>query len=319
MVKRAKEQRPGLKNTAIFVLTRWNHTSGMVMGSAGISMTAAGLSKEAVWVPAPNTKEELAVKSSVPGTWLCFPSHPEFEFNPGNLPLNNFCTKLIIVSKLPNIFDYFPDSDKISAFDLAPFLPEKYDLKLLENELGNRLLYPYRIPVTEKELRFDLAILHAALKANASTFYKQPTQNGLNSKIIIPEGLLPYFPNLLTIIWVYINCLNPIGIIGLYLQTEVGAKNLGTLIRPQIQSSSGQARLPDGQAVVEVSQESAAAPKQKYQIKMGSTLIIPAPNTHVDIIFDCPGAKIANRNPLTAHVVGGQLGVVVDLRGAKPK
>lgn len=198
--------------------------------------------------------------------------------------------------KLRGIFDYFPGLESIPIEKITTWFKNPENPKILENQLGNRVLYPQAVPTTAAGMNFDLAILREALKIHSLEYYSSSLK-----KIYIPEFFLDRFPNLQDLVWAFIEAFLPIGITAIYLRNEsVGAKNLGTLIRPESLEKEGWVN-------VELN-------SQKYQVKVGSLMVIPIPISKVDFKFASETANIAGKNKVTAIVCGGALGIIVDTR-----
>src|SRR5687768_2390810 len=98
------------------------------------------------------------------------------------------------MSKLSGIFDSFDNLDQIEIESLITWLKNPPSPVQLENYLANKILYPTSLPLTESDMKIDLAILREALKINGPKAEKSnsnllgdnPFLNVTLRKIIIP-------------------------------------------------------------------------------------------------------------------------------------
>ncbi len=120
-------------------------------------------------------------------------------------------------------------------------------------------------------------------------------------RLYIPEELINFFPNLQSLIWVFIDVFNPSGLVTVYIKgNSVGSKNLGTVISPSMQGNNGTIDLSvDG---------------RKYRIKFGSMVTIPTDTRRSTIKFESKMATLQNKDTLSAEIFGGPLGIVIDAR-----
>lgn len=198
--------------------------------------------------------------------------------------------------KTRGLFSYFPKLTNIEVAKVAFWLNCGNNPQILENKLGNRILYWQTIPITYDDLIFDLCLFREALKLQPQSFYNQNLK-----KIYIPEEFLEMFPNIQELAMAFVDSIGHLGISSIVTRFEnVGVKNLGTLIKPEIFSESGSINI--------------FVKGKSYQIKIGSLVIIPADSQKVDIKFESEVAKLLTKNSLIAEVVGGVLGVIVDTR-----
>lgn len=195
-----------------------------------------------------------------------------------------------------SIFECLPNLDSLTAEEIDSRGGRPEHLKLLENELGNLILYPEVVPITAQDVEFELSILRGLLRK-----YPQDYYNANFRKLIIPEALSIRFQDLQQLIRVFIDALNPIGLTAVFLKShDMGAKNFGLIMRPEIKNNNGKITVwVNG---------------KKYEAKVGSSTMIPADNKKVDIKFESDDALLEGRNSVATEVAGGQLGLVVDAR-----
>ncbi|KKR81338.1 MAG: hypothetical protein UU73_C0003G0098 [Candidatus Daviesbacteria bacterium GW2011_GWA1_41_61] len=196
-----------------------------------------------------------------------------------------------------SLLEYFPQLESIYPEKVIQWLKGQGSGQILENEMGNRILYPQTIPLSERELFLEMAILREALKVQPSKYYNR----NLN-RLFIDVDFLERFPDASSLVQAFVDALQPVGLVSLILRSEnVGSKSVGTLLRPRILKPEGKVTLWVG--------------NQKYDIEIGSFITIPSSLNHLTIKFDSPVAKILDHHKLVAEVSGGRLGVVVDTRG----
>lgn len=199
--------------------------------------------------------------------------------------------------KIVGLFSHFPKLNTVTAGSVAAWLGGKADAKLLENRLGNRILFSSSVPYSADDLAFDLAILREAVKTQPQDFINP------NLRLIyIPEEFGEFFPDLRTMVAAFIDVLKPSGVTSVVLKSKtLGLKNLGSVIKPEVTSKSGVIliRIRD----------------YKYEVKVGSLTAIPAESGKVDIHFQSRAAKLLGKDDATLEIAGGKLGLLVDARG----
>lgn len=193
------------------------------------------------------------------------------------------------------LLNYISSVDKLEAQNIAQFLQSKSDLNIIENRLGNLLLYPQIIPTTPEESAFCTAVLKEILRLEPENFY-----NPNLKKIIIPEIIVQICPNLPKLAFIFIDSLKPKNLTSLLLKSEnFGTRNLGTYIKPENISDECFLDVYVGQ--------------QKFHVLVGNISIIPAPKSKVDIKLESNCNIIDGKDEFTAEVVGGDIGIIVDL------
>lgn len=198
--------------------------------------------------------------------------------------------------KLTGFFDSFPKLDQVTVEGVAVWLGRRTDAKILDNKLGNRILYPLAVPYSAEDSVFDLAILREAVKIHSQDYYNR------NLKLIyIPEEFLQHFPDLHKLVWAFADALVLSEVTSILLKSEtLGLKNLGTIIKPKIELSTG---------VILI-----WIRDKKYEVKVGSLTVIPVESSKVDIKFQSRAAKLQGGDGVTMEVAGGKLGLVIDAR-----
>lgn len=198
--------------------------------------------------------------------------------------------------KTARFYEEFPDLENISVEKIARWINRGVDPRILENELGNRILYPQTVPLTSDEMTIDQAILREALKLYPWRYF-----NRNFNKIIIPRQFAERVPDLSKLAWIFIDAFRPVGLTCIYLKSDkAGHAYLGTLIRPKVTASSGAASL--------------LISGKKYDVEVGSLVTVPIQNRRVDIHFESNECTLLDKNKLAIEVIGGPVGVIIDIR-----
>ncbi len=194
------------------------------------------------------------------------------------------------------LFDYSLRFEGIEVEDLQKWLRTPEDRTILENRLGNRILYSQTIPQNQKDLLFDFAIIRKIIEQNQARLYNKNLK-----RIDIPEAFCEHFPDLQKLAGVFIDAISPGGITTFSIKlNQFGRKQIGTYIRPENLQAGGL-------LIISVK-------NQQYQIKTGNLVVIPVPQSRVDITFTSTTAKLTGKKILSIQVVGGPLGLIVDAR-----
>lgn len=171
--------------------------------------------------------------------------------------------------------------------DIASWLKVKGNIHMLQNVIGNRLIYPQTIPVTKEDLQVDLAILREAIFRQPNKIYDQKGRI-----LLIPEEFEKRFPPLVVLVTTIIECLNPSGITFVYLRSRQVNQMIGTIIAPQdIVKNRTISVIVNGKALT--------------NLKPGSLTLFPYKDKQVRVKVDSDEEKL---------VSGGKLGVIIDLR-----
>ncbi len=193
------------------------------------------------------------------------------------------------------VLSYISDIEKIETEKIAAALKFRVNLEIIENQLGNLLLYPHIVPVTEAESNFLLAVLKEILRLEPQNFY-----NPNLKKIYIPEVCFRIIPNLSKLAFIFIDSLKPVNLTSFFFKSETsGIKNLGTYIKPE--DISNQCFLD-----VYINQ-------QKFHIPSGNITIIPCSKQKIDLKMESNCNIIDGKNEFIAEVIGGDIGIIIDL------
>lgn len=204
------------------------------------------------------------------------------------------------MSKVLGVFDYFPLLNKIPIDEIAKRLPSGTNVKLIENYIANRILYPQAIPTHPDELKIDLKLLTVALSFHPEKFYDSNSK-----KIYIPQDFTFYLGSLREVAQAFLDAFKLSEITTIYMVGFV-RKVLGTYIQPTKHESSGQ-------LTIWISQPPWLN-QQKYQLKLGALDQFPASSEKVDIKFESSVVTLLGKNTIELEVYGGNLGLIVDLR-----
>lgn len=204
------------------------------------------------------------------------------------------------MSKVLGVFDFFPNLNKIPIDEIAKRFPSRTNIKLIENYIANRILYPQAIPINADELKIDLKLLTVALSFHPEKFYDSNSK-----KIYIPQDFTFYLGDLKQLTLAFIDAFKPDQITTIYL-TGFIRKVLGTYIKPLRKESNGV-------LTIWVSQPPWLN-QQKYLLKLGTLTQLQSLSEKVDIKFESPVATLLGKNTIELEVYGGNLGLLVDLR-----
>ncbi len=210
-------------------------------------------------------------------------------------------------------FDYL---DQISIEAIASWLKPQPQLLQLENYLANKILYPQTIPLTQLDVKIDLAILREALKMSRSQtkirkangmLGEDPFLNITLRTILIPARFLNYVPDLKGLAWAFIDALlsdrnrkdwyQDVWTICL---TDDIDEVVGSLILPQFDNNEEELAL--------------VVFDKKYKIRSGSLSVIPCTKDRCQIQYSLPKGRILGKQVNAVEVYGGRLGLVIDGR-----
>ena len=220
------------------------------------------------------------------------------------------------MAKLTGLFDSFDNLDQIDVNAISAWLKNPPQIFQLENYLANKILYPQTIPLTEYDMKIDLAILREALRLNGpkstaisanALLGDNPFLNITLRKILIPERFLRFVPDLVSLTWAFVDAL-------LYdrrkmdwfedLWTIVLVNDIdeiiGSVILPQFNSK-------DGEMEISVSDEN-------YKIRPGSLTVVPCSKDRCEISYKLSNGKILGKSESALEIFGGKLGLMIDGR-----
>lgn len=219
------------------------------------------------------------------------------------------------MSKPKGIFDSFENLDKIQPQAIANWLNPAPPALYLENYLANKLLYPQSLPLSNQDLKIELAILKEALKINSPQSGRKtnpflgdsPFLNLNLKKILIPSHFLNFVPDLTAIVLCFIDGLllerkkeKEFQDIWTVLVTGDLDEVVGSVILPKFESQTGNLKLD--------------LLGKSYIVKAGDLSVIPCDRQKCQILFKSTQGKILGKNDLLIEVYGGRLGICVDGR-----
>lgn len=170
------------------------------------------------------------------------------------------------------------------------------NLVFLENNLGNRILYPHNIPQTKSELEFDLILLKESIRLNPGMYYNKNLH-----KITIPEEFLERFPDIIQLLCALIDSLQSEGITTVLKEVgDLPAKRLGSIIKINFPQETGSANI--------------TVNGKKYPIKSGTLSVVKASTLKFDLKFESTSGTIDGKLSLRIEVDGGEIGLIIDAR-----
>ncbi|MDO8638789.1 MAG: hypothetical protein Q7R43_04395 [Candidatus Daviesbacteria bacterium] len=206
---------------------------------------------------------------------------------------------MLTLTQTKGLLSYISDIEKLEASKIASSLNSSSDLKIIENQIGNLLLYPQTVPTTEGESSFDLSLLKEILRLEPQNFY-----NPNLKKIYIPEIFSHIYPNLSRLAFIFIDTLKPVNLTSFFLKSEtLGIKNLGTYIKPE--------------NVLDHCFLDVYVDQQKFHIMAGNIAIIPSLQRKVDIKMESNCNIIEGKNEFITEATGGDIGIIIDFCQSK--
>lgn len=215
---------------------------------------------------------------------------------------------------LPGLFDIFDNLDAISAEFIAKWLKPQPQLLYIENYLAQRILYPQTVPMTQSDMKLDLAILREALRTPMLGHVPEGTWLGDNPflnitlrKILIPSKFLEFIPDLPNLTWTFVDGL----LLGrkkkdffedlwtVELRGEID-EVVGSVLLPQFKDDKGEIQL--------------TLLGKTYKIRVGILMVIPCPAKRCEVSFKVNAGKILGKEDLAVEVYGGRLGLMIDGR-----
>lgn len=188
--------------------------------------------------------------------------------------------------KLLGLYDQFKDIDKISGEDVLKWLSGKRELHLVENFIGNRILYPQTLPVTKEDLNLDLALLKEIVKRNPTYFY-----DATSKKIVLTAEIIARFGNFSNLIIALMDCLNLEGLTYIYLKS--------------LNDISLQGSVVSFAKFIKEDPVTVGFNGTFTKFKLGQIIFKPFTDKHIRIVVDGMQELVAS---------GGNLGLIIDLR-----
>ncbi len=218
--------------------------------------------------------------------------------------------------KLAGLFDSFDNLDQLDISSLNSWLKNPPQTIQLENYLANKILYPEAIPMTEYDMKIDLAILREALRMNGPKLAGQNTNSLLGGnpflnitlrKILIPERFLRYVPDLASLTWAFVD-----GLLG-NRKKEDWFEDLWTIVLvDDVDEVVGSIILP--QFADKSSEMELSISGNSYKIRPGNLSIVPCQKDRCEIGYKVRNGKILGKAESALQVYGGKLGILVDGR-----
>lgn len=240
----------------------------------------------------PNTKEGLPKTLNTHAIWPYFLLSP--KFSKLNLPM----------PKQNGLFDSFDNLDSIDINSLVPWLKNlPVTTSQLENYLGNKILYPDTLPLTDADMKIDLAILREALRMMGDN----PFLNTTLRKMMIPKRFLHFVPDLVSLTWAFVDGLllnrkkrDQFEDLWTVVVTDDMDEVVGSVLTPGFGSSQDTMNLSlDG---------------RDYEVARGSLILIKCPKSKSEITYKFITGKVLGRNAGSVEISGGKLGLMIDGR-----
>ena len=219
------------------------------------------------------------------------------------------------MGKLSGLFDSFDNLDQIDVNSIITWLKPAPQAVQLENYLANKILYPQTIPMTESDMKIDLAILREALRINGPKNTKVSNAllgdntflNLTLRKILIPERFLQFVPNLINLTWVFVDGLlltrrKEDKFQDLWTIVTVGETDeiVGSVILPQFNSRNGEIEL--------------SVLGKIYKIPTGGLMVIPCGKDRCEVAYKIKMGQVLGKTESALELYGGKLGIMVDGR-----
>lgn len=194
--------------------------------------------------------------------------------------------------KLTGIFEKFKDLDAIPVSDIISSLNIKGDPHIIQDFIGNRVLYPQTVPQTSADLEIDHKILTEALKRQPELLFNKNTQS-----IILTEEFTNRFPPFIKLVATIIDSIAPGGLISLFLK-NAHTLRLGTIVTSSlIKNIMGEK--PTKQIFVN---------GEVKNLTFGTINLLPYKLNNLRL-------KLGQDQSQEIIVSGGEMGIFLDLRG----
>jgi len=126
---------------------------------------------------------------------------------------------------LTGLFAQLPGIENLSPEDLSKWLKKAYDPRVLENYLGNRVIYPQTVALTQEERMIDRAIIQEYIRKNPAFFY-----NPLSHKVLIPLELMHRIQPNADLMVMLCSLLQVSGVVPVFIGEETSFKNEGVIM-----------------------------------------------------------------------------------------
>lgn len=190
------------------------------------------------------------------------------------------------MSKLTGFFEVFKGIEELTSEEINQYLKIRVEQHILENYIGNRILYSQVIPIKLNELEIDLAILKAYIAKNKQYFYDDKQK-----RIFLPYSFKNRFGTLTGIIVSYLDILPLDGANTVILQQDSKQAIIGSII------ITHQTPLQDPFVPLTIN-------NKPYKLKNGVVTMLSFPPGELNIVIA----------QTTYKAYGGEVGVIFDLR-----
>lgn len=220
------------------------------------------------------------------------------------------------MSKLPGLFDAFDNLDQLNVENIAFWVKPTPNLIQLENYLANKILYPHSLPLSNSDMKLDLAILREALRLNSPKPSGEEKETLLGSnlflnttlrKILIPRRFLNFIPGLANLAWAFVDVLllqrkkeDFFWDLWTVVLTGDSDEVVGSILLPQF---SGKDDGVDLNILGKI-----------YKISPGSLTVVACPRDRCQISYKMSKGKILGKSEAALEIYGGALGIMVDGR-----
>lgn len=187
--------------------------------------------------------------------------------------------------KLTGIFEELAGLESLPIDEINNFLSPQEHFYVLENYLGNRILYPQTIPQSKRDMEIDTAILCAYMHTHQDLFIN----NGLR-RVVISEKIETRFPPLANLIFYFPNIFHLESTVTIAVQREIGQiEVVGTIVTP-------------------------SETLNKIKINGQEVNLNPEGMTYIESHEKNNEVELSNQ---VLTVEGGKLGIVINQKGGK--
>ncbi len=193
--------------------------------------------------------------------------------------------------KLTGIFEKFKDLDTVPSADIISSLKIKGDENLVQNFIGNRVLYSQTVASSSEDLELDHQVLLQALKTHPEIVYDKEGKN-----FILTGEFTTRFPPFIKLVATIIDAVNPEGLTGIFLRNTQTIR-LGTLITSNMAKNALSQTNP-----------------KNLNLQINSETKNLNPGTINLLSYEGRQLKLKLGN-LEIVIPGGEMGIFLDLRG----